>query len=182
MEDLSERLRLLRQHEWQPGEGDYLGSLHYRFSLDLLRANYRASLSGNEYRRGKALSICRNIRSMALQGVPQPIRNSQTVLNLDTRIYDEDYVMPMDEENVQLITKFLSGYARACRWEVRKPGTLEDIWNQVRNHLGSRQDLELVLGYLLTLGKDVFLYYLLLWEVVFKTDVDSQEARIYVRK
>jgi hypothetical protein len=59
---------------------------------------------------------------------------------------------------------------------------LEDIWNQVRNHLGSRQDLELVLGYLLTLGKDVFLYYLLLWEVVFKTDVDSQEARIYVRK
>ena len=182
MEDVSDRLRLLRQHEWQPGEGDYLGSLHYRFALDQLRANFRASMSGNEYRRGKALSLCRNIGSMALPGAPQSLAGGQTFLNLDARVYDEEYVMPLEEEHIQLIAKFLSRYARACRWEVRKSGILEDVWNRARNHLGSQQDIELVLGYLLTLGKDVFLYYLLLWESVVKTDVDNLEARIYVRK
>jgi len=90
--------------------------------------------------------------------------------------------MPLEEEHIQLIAKFLSRYARVCRWEVRNPGILADVWNRARNHLGSQQDLELVIGYVLTLGKDVFLYYLLLWEAVFKTDVDNLEARNYVRK
>lgn len=182
MEDVSDRLRLLRQHEWQPGEGDYLGSLHYRFAFDQLGANFRASLSGNEYRRGKALSLCLNLGSLALPGASQDIASGQTFLNLDTGIYDEEYVMPLEEEHIQLIAKFLSRYARVCRWEVRNPGILADVWNRARNHLGSQQDLELVIGYVLTLGKDVFLYYLLLWEAVFKTDVDNLEARNYVRK
>lgn len=182
MEDVSERMRLLRQHEWQPGEGDYLGSLHYRFALEQLGANFRASMSGNEYRRGKALALCRNIGSMGLPDAPQSLAVGQTFLNLDTRIFDEEYVMPVEDEHIQLIGKFLSRYARACRWEVRKPGILADIWSRARSHLGSQHDLEVVVGYLLALGKDIFLYYLLLWEAVFKTDVDNSEVRIHVRE
>ena len=180
-EDVSERLRLLRQHEWQPGDGDYLGSLHYRFAVEQLAENFRSSFSGNEYRRGKALSLCRNIGGMALAGAPSDIVSGQVVIDLNTEVFDEDYVMPMEEEHVKLIIKFLSKYARACRWEVRHPGCLKDIWKQSRLHLGSEKDFELVLGYLLSLGKDVFLYYLMLWEAAFRTDAEHQEGSIYVR-
>lgn len=182
MEDVSDKLRLLRQHEWQPGEGDYLGSLHYRFATEQLAANFMASMSGNEYRRGKALSLCRNTTSMPLPGAPSSLAAGSPVLDLSDRIYDEEYTEPLEVDLLKGMVKFLSMYARACRWEMRKPGCLEDIWNRAKRHLGSQKDFELVLGYLLTLGKDVFLYYLLLWEAAIKADVDAKEGVLYVRQ
>ncbi|PNU19690.1 hypothetical protein C2E25_11345 [Geothermobacter hydrogeniphilus] len=182
MEDLSERLRLLRQHEWQPGEGDYLGALHYRFASEKLTQNYRASMTGNEYRRGKALSLCRNLRTISLQGAPSHLTSGPGFLNLSTAIYDEEAQISVEEDHIEHITRFLSHYARACRWEIRCPGTLETVQQKAIEHLGSKEDFDLVLGYLLVLGKDLFMFYLMMWEAAFKADVDHQEGVIYVRQ
>jgi hypothetical protein len=182
MDDISEKIKLLRQHEWQPGDGDYLGALHYHYASEQFKNNYHASMAGNEFRRGKLLSLCRNMSTIPLHDVPKNLSNGHCTLDLSTEIYDEEHEISVDEEHIQLITKFLSQYAKACRWEVRNPGTLETVLKRVLSHLGSQKDVDMVLGYLLSLGKDVFMYYLMLWEVVFKSDVDHQEGRIYVRK
>jgi hypothetical protein len=182
LEDVSEKLRLLRQHEWQPGDGDYLGALHYRFATEQLSQAFHASMSGNKYRRGKALALCRALNIIPLQGVPSHLMVGPGVIDLSTGIYDEEYRPSVEEDHLKDIIRFLSQYARACRWEIRVPGTLEQIQQKACQHLGSKEDFDLVLCYLLLLGKDVFMFYLLLWESAFKTDVDHLGGKIYVRK
>lgn len=179
-EDISEKLRLLRQHEWQPGDGDYLGALHYRYVEEKLVHNFRASLNGNEYRRGKALYLCLRMQTIPLDGAPQHLIMGPGVLDLSETLYDRDYQGSVEEDHLAQITRFLSQYARACRWEIRKPGTLDKIRRRFIHHLGSERDLELVLGYLLGLGRDLFIYYLMLWEAAFKTDADYQEGALHV--
>jgi hypothetical protein len=180
MEDVSEKLRLLRQHEWQPGDGDYLGILHYRYAEEKLGQNFRVSMTGNDYRRGKSLSLCRHMQTILLKNVPQHLMQGEGVLDLDENIYDEEAVTTVDEDHLKQITRFLSHYARACRWEVRQPGTLKKIKERALRNLETESDFDLVLGYLLILGKDIFLFYLLLWEAAFKTDVDNKEGGIHV--
>jgi len=182
LEDVSEKIRLLRQHEWQPGEGDYLGALHYHFAEEKLSQNFHASMSGNEYRRGKALSLCHNLHTLPLEQAPSHLTTGSGALNLSKVVYDEEYQSTVDEDHLLLITKFLSQYARACRWELRYSGTLEKIRDRAIQQLGSEGDFNLVLGYLLYLGKDLFMFYLVMWEVAFKTDVDHLEGAIHVRK
>jgi len=181
-EDISDRIRLLRQHEWQPGDGDYLGALHYRFAEEKLVQNFRASMSGNEYRRGKALSLCRNMHTIPLEQAPPHLTVGPGMLNLSREVYDEENQASVEEDHLQQITKFLSQYARACRWELRHPGTLAKNKDRAIKHLGTEQNYDLVLGYLLHLGKDLFMFYLMLWESAFKTDVDHLEGAIHVRK
>jgi hypothetical protein len=182
MEDISERIRLLRQHEWQPGDGDYLGALHYHFAEEKLVQNFRASMSGNEYRRGKALSLCRNMHTLPLEQAPAHLTVGPSMLDLSQDVYDEENQTSIEEDHLQQVTKFLSQYARACRWELRHPGTLIRIKDRAIKHLESENDFDLVLGYLLYLGKDLFMFYLMLWESSFKTDVDHLEGAIHVRK
>lgn len=182
LEDVSEKLRLLRQHEWQPGDGDYLGALHYRFATEQLSQSFRASIAGNEYRRGKALALCRALNIISLDGAPSHLLVGTGFIDLSTEIYDEEYQASIEEDHLKDIVRFLSQYARACRWEARSPGTLEQIHKRACKHLGSKEDVDLVLSYLLLLGKDVFMFYLLLWESAFKTDADHLGGKIYVRK
>jgi len=122
------------------------------------------------------------MNTIPLKNAPQSLVTGCCTLDLSTEIYDESYQASIDEEHIQQITNFLSQYARVCRWEVRNPGALESILKTIKQHLGSQRDVDMVLGYLLALGKDVFMYYLMLWEVVFKSDVDHQEGKIHVRK
>lgn len=182
LEDVSTRLRLLRQHEWQPGDGDYLGALHYLFVSEQLVQAFRASMTGNEYRRGKALALCRAMNLIPLPGAPAHLVTGPCFLNLSNEIYDEEYQASVEEDHLHDITRFISQYARACRWETRKSGTLERVHQKAILHLGSKEDVGLALSYLLLLGKDLFMFYLLLWETAFRTDADHQEGTIYVRK
>lgn len=175
-EDISSKLKLLRQHEWQPGDGDYLGALHYHFAEEQLQQNFRASMVGNEYRRGKALNLCRHMQTIKLGQSPAHLTAGTGVLDLSDTVYDEEYQAPVEDDHLQQITRFLSHFARACRWELRHPGTLSSVRDQAIKILGKEEDYELVLGYLLYLGKDLFMFYLMLWEAAFKADVDNLEV------
>jgi hypothetical protein len=180
-QDLSDRLRLLRQDEWQPGDGDYLGSLHYLYAWERLTSRYQASLAGNEFRRGKALLLCRNLRGYTPQGFPPHLAAMQP-LSLYERPEDPEAEIPVEKEHLLSINRFLFLFAKACRWEVRSPGTVEDFLSKAKAAVGSAEDLEGNLGFLLHVGKDLLCFYLMLLEAILKSDHDRLEGGAYVRK
>lgn len=180
MQDLTERLRLLREDDWQPGEGDYLGALHYLYAMEKLKQFYLDTLPGNDYRRGKALYLCRTLHHYPLDGLPTHLGNGMSYLHFLTNAPEEEF--SVDEENVLLISQFLSLLARVCRWETRGRGSLEQFLAKARQIVADNSQFESILGYLLYIGRDVFGFYLLLWEAILTADYNIGEIRNYVRK
>ena len=75
--------------------------------------------------------------------------------------------------NLQLIDRVLCLFAAVCRWDSR--GTALAAW-QDRLQAVPLPDATAraqALGYLLYVGRDVFEFYLMLWELVFAADADT---------
>ncbi len=175
--DLSGRWRLLRQEDWQPGRGDYLGALHYHFALAHLRERYQNSLEGNELRRTRSLYLLNRLNHCALddfgEGYPAHLCGQHATLGLladagPSLLTDEEL---QQQENLHAMVSFLSLMAQVCRWEVRAAGTLDQFQAALRRAAGfSEDDLHSVVAYLLHLGEEVLGYYLLLWELAFASE------------
>lgn len=173
--DLPERWSLLSSEDWIPGNGDYLGSLHYRFAIDSLKSKYSDSLLGNEIRRGYALRLANRLQNSVLEnfapGIPEHLYEAEE-LGLFSPEPEEGW--NQEAENLHEIIHFLSIYAAVCRWETRIPGTLENFNKKINDILKIEPYLiQQAVGYLLYVGADIFYFYLLLWEVIFKIDVQS---------
>lgn len=179
-QDLTERLRLLREDDWQPGDGDYLGALHYLYATEKLNQFYLDTLAGNDYRRGKALYLCRSLHHYPLDGLPAHLSNGMSYLHFLTNTADEE--LSVAQENVLQISQFLSLLARGCRWETREQGSLEQFLARARLIVADNFQFESVLGYLLYIGRDVFGFYLLLWEAILRADYHIGENRTHVRE
>jgi hypothetical protein len=173
--DFPERVRLIRDEDWRPAAGDYLGPLHYRFALENLRQSYEASLAGNEYRRGRFLLLSKKMARSVLadfgKGVPGNLAESPC-LGLMTEKPADGW--SQEEENILGIIRFLCLFAGCCRWNVRSPGTLDKFMGYISN-LDSRSDSDIneILSYILFIGPEVLGFYLLLWEFIFAADVDG---------
>jgi hypothetical protein len=179
-QDLSERLRLLREDDWQPGSGDYLGALHYLYGIEKLQRSYSDTLAGNDYRRGKALYLSRSLHHFPLNGLPAHLGNGMSYLHYLNQSPEEE--LSVDQESVLQISQFLSLFARVCRWETRNEGSLYKFLAKARQVVEDDNQFESVLGYLLYIGRDVFGFYLLLWEAILTADYTMGENRIYVRR
>lgn len=178
IKNLDKRSRLLNQEDWQPGEGHYLGELHYYYTINKLKENYRLTLGGrttenhvgNHWRRGHSLNLLKKMRRFTLSdfatGVPAHWAKSD-VTNLGllkTEVNNED---EQEVENLRLIVGGLSLLAQICRWESRSKGSLSRFKEQSKQMLEiNDEQLELILGYLLFIGEEIFSFYLLLWEFV----------------
>ena len=170
----------LSREDWQPTEGDYLGPVHWRFALGSLEARYRATLHGNKARRGWALQLLRDTHQLDIgdlvDGLPAHLLDTNG-LGLLTQIPEDGW--SQEQENLTLMTGFLCWFAAVCRWECRAPGTL-DVWRravQVPN-LPDGNALIHALGYLLFVGRDVFEFYLMLWELLFAADADAADVEM----
>ncbi|MHB8828536.1 MAG: hypothetical protein ACYC6Q_03260 [Syntrophales bacterium] len=207
MNDLTDRLRLLKQDDWLPGDGDYLGALHYLYalgkleerfkeamsgsepqsalllhcdSLGKLEDRYRDTMTGNEQRRGKALYLCRSMLNYHIHGLPSHLASGLTYIGfLDAENEDN---LTIEQEFILQICKYLSIFARICRWEARNSGCLEHFITQAKNIVGESKQFESIFGYPLYIGKEIFGFYLMLWEAVLRTDYNTGEKNVYVRK
>ncbi len=173
--DLTDRMRLLTQDDWLPGDGDYLGALHYLYALGKLEQGYQDTLTGNEHRRGKALFLCRTLQHCTIPGFPIHLESGMKYLGYFT---DDD--MQTLQQFIMEISRFLSLFARICRWEARNSGCLEHFIMQAKNIVGEANQFESAFGYLLSIGKEIFGFYLLLWEAVLRTDYNTGDNNVYL--
>lgn len=182
-QDLRGRIRLLNQEDWYPAEGEYLGCLHYLYSIDKLKRNYHQTLgdgatdshSGNPWRRGMALRLAKELSDYKLHdfasGVPTHWMLRGTPQNLGLLYSEINNADQQEVENLQLIVASLSLLAQVCRWDSRSPGALDKFIEESKYLLKlDSERLELILGYLLFVGEDVFSFYLLLWEFLTKAE------------
>ena len=174
--DLPERWSLLSSEDWIPGNGDYLGPLHYHFAIDSLKKKYNDSLLGNEIRRGYALRLVNRLQNNVLENfAPDIPKYLYEAKELGLFAPESEEGWNQEEENLYEIIHFLSIYAAVCRWEVRIPGTLENFNKKINEILKTEPHLiQQAVGYLLYVGADIFYFYLLLWEVIFKIDIQSE--------
>jgi hypothetical protein len=176
MNDLTDRMRLLKQDDWLPGDGDYLGALHYLYALEKLEERYRNTLTGNEQRPGKALYLCRSMLNYPIHGLPSHLASGLTHLGFIVAENEDD--LSTEQTLILEICKFLSLFARVCRWETRNHGCLEHFITQVKNIVEESNQFESFFGYLLYIGKEIFGFYLMLWEAVLRTDYNTGEKNV----
>jgi hypothetical protein len=168
--DLTDRMRLLGDDDWIPGKGDYIGALHYLYAMGKLHQQYNATMAGNDLRRGKALFLCHSTRNYQIPDLPNCLVNKPSHLGLiSPQILEE---LSVEQEHIVEISHFLSFFAKLCRWESRKKGNLDQFIANANQVVGGERLFELTLSYLLHIGKDIFSFYLMLWEAVLITDYD----------
>jgi len=182
--DLPERWSALNDDEWRPGEGDFLGPMHYRYAVCSMRDTYGEVLVENGVRRGNTLRLLNRVAAFTLGryiDLPANLRNGPIDLGLlqfesgSCRLEPEHE--ELKREDLEKMTRFLSLFAQVCRVEPRRPGTLDRFLDDLRGRLDipdakeREKDLRGVLSYLLYVGGEVFAFYLLLWEFVFNADL-----------
>lgn len=162
----------LEDASFRPVNGDWLGPVHFRFAMRALESSYENSLAGNEIRRGQAMGLCRFVKQR-VPTFPQNYRKclagrSPVVapwLTGDMEGIPEEVAQRRD--NLEQITHLLSLLAFHCRLDARSDGRLAKFMEV----LGSAGiPVEPCLTYLLQIGESIFAYYLLLWELVQKTE------------
>ncbi|CAJ3268094.1 hypothetical protein [Burkholderia pseudomallei] len=162
----------LEDASFRPANGDWLGPVHFRFAIRALESAYENSLAGNEIRRGQAMGLCR----FAKQKFPMFPPNYHKCLAGRSPVvapWPAEDVEGIPEEvaqrrdNLEQVTHLLSLLAFHCRLDARSDGRLATFMDV----LGSAGiPVEPCLTYLLQIGEAVFAYYMLLWELVQKTE------------
>lgn len=177
-QQVSERLRLLNQEDWQPSSGHYLGALHYLYATQQLHEAYRQTLgghdaddpTGNHWRRGQALHLAQQLRRYKIQDFVQAVPahwvmngvpDSLGLLHHISTTQDEQ-----EQENMEDFIHALSLLAQVCRWETRQVGGLEKFTKTCDALLENQANTtRLAWTYLFFIGEAVFGFYLLLWEM-----------------
>lgn len=185
-QEVSERLRLLRQEDWQPSSGHYLGALHYLYATQHLHEAYCLTLggddaddpSGNHWRRGMALRLIQQLRCYSIQDFVQNIpahwvmdgvpNNLGLLHHIDTT-HDEQ-----TQENLADFIHALSLIAQVCRWEVRQTGVLDKFIKTCNTLLENQESTtRSAWSYLFYIGESVFGFYLLLWEMAIIAEIEN---------
>lgn len=168
-QNVQSRWRLFQDEDWQPGDGDYLGALHYHHAITQLRHRYQQTLAGNSQRRGWALKLIRDAERLNLSHYGH--QDWPAHWPLDDVSLELLHRSPLEEptqgaQNLLGMIHLLSRLAQASRWEAHQPGTLERCHQCLREVSGFNDDqLRDALGFLLHLGEAIFIFYLLLWEL-----------------
>jgi hypothetical protein len=187
--DLPERWRLLNSDDWQPGIGDYLGPMHYRYALHKLEISYTRNLSAFNFKVARMLSfvvICSAKKIISQYCESNRLHISDSRIDLGLFHLDMQCDPVTDEEaqrreNLRNIIHFFSFFAQICRCESRYPGILNKYFKDIKGSNGySDEFISQNLGHLLLIGEEMFGFYLLLWELIYTADCDMPR-RTYVR-
>lgn len=162
--------------DWRPQGADCLGPRHLPWARAALRARLTATQASAEAdaRPGHALCLARCLQRQPvgdwLPGLSSALLDFRSVLGTPPAVPDEQ---AGTEDTLDALAHALALYAGACRLEARVPGTLARGTRQLACCLpdtapGQRQA---ALGWLLAAGRELFAFYLLLWELALSTDL-----------
>lgn len=161
----------LENDNFRPGNGDWLGPVHYKFAVRSLEFMYERTLGGNEVR-GQALNMCRYIKQQMpyFNGDTHPrLQGKQPHFYPWSAMDDEllDDSIAQRSENLALFGHALSLLAFHCRLASRSPDRLKPFIDRLK---ASAMPVESCLSYLLQTGESLFGYYLLFWEFVIRAE------------
>jgi len=84
-----------------------------------------------------------------------------------------DEPLDQDSNNIADLVDLISVLAYVVRLEIRQPGILKESSGRLLQTMTTDQrHLESVLGFVLYIGLDLFIFYLVLWEFVMQRDLD----------
>ncbi len=175
---LDDEWRWLRRECWQPGEGDYLGPHHLRYALATLGGHFsRQSPQAYPYT-GQALHFATQVGRMLSQTrVARTTRGPQRISFASrpgTLLSSECDHHPIDQRQLAPIHQVIALLAKACRLEPREPGMVAQLIDTLTTTSGlSPMKTKKRLGYLLYLGFDLFGFYLMFWELIFRIERDG---------
>lgn len=168
---------LVRREEtaFIPDAGDYLGPIHYRYAEACLDTAYENTLGGNEIRRGQAIGLCLHVRkAMPTLNITMLSRLKGSRPQVDpwpcTEADNMEPEQAQKQENLNSIQHFLSLFALYCRVGARSPESLRTFMSALNS---AEQPVESCISYLLQVGDAFFAYYLLLWEVVVTSELNT---------
>jgi hypothetical protein len=143
---------------------------HYKQSIIELKNNYRKTLSGYNNTRNRALWLSINTNRILSNNL---YRNSYNIPIKLEKILEENIFDEQEYENLYNFSKFLSLYAMVCRLENRKNGELRNFL--VNSDIDDISEFIKIISYLLGIGENIFLYFLLFWEIIFRLNPDILE-------
>jgi len=177
--NLPEKSHLLFDEQWIPGNGDYLGPIHYRYAVMKLKQAFENNLVINSLIRGKALAMVREFTSKTLGNYCSHNSMDDFSGTMDLGLWEEGDDTPRDlseeaatlREHYGAIIHFLSLFAQVCRMECRQPGTINTLVHSFEKiPVLNVKECQESLAFLLYVGEDIFAFYLLLWEMIFTAD------------
>jgi len=171
--------RIRRSEDWAPSPGLFLGARHYWWAVRNFESGFAAGEEGNDFRKGHALKLATRLVNGGIT----------SVLPVDARSFFEhylslgamDFIGSEEEVNQQRVNTLsiidvISVTAFVARLSARRSDVQISFETNMAVLLGeSVETLGTVMGYILYLGMDLFLFYLLLWELVISRDLDEVE-------
>lgn len=162
---------LVGDEHFLPAEGHMAGPLHYRFAKISLEENFARTLGGNAVRRGQALGLAREAERLYSR-VQLAGRSVDSVVDPWPMETDESTPDSIAQKvsTFRGLERFISVFAWHCRLEPRQPGVLNQFLD--RAHPPGVEP-SAPLGYILHIGNALLGFYLLLWEIVLRSDLDK---------
>lgn len=162
--------------DWQPHGADCLGPQHLPWARAALRARLTATQASADAdaRPGHALRLARCLQHQPaggwLPGLSSALLDFRPVLGTPAAVPDEQ---AGTEDTLDVLAHALALYAGTCRLEARVPGTLARGTRQLACCLPDTapDQRQAALGWLLAAGRELFAFYLLLWELALSTDL-----------
>ena len=172
----SERRRVLANSDWVPTPGDYLGLRHYWWALKRLTEHLHSAQAGNDQRKGNALRLASRVATSRAAGVHPHLSESHLASTTSLGLMSSttsDESLDQDSNNIADLVDLISVLAYVVRLEIRQPGILRESSGKLLQTMKTDQrHLESVLGFVLYIGLDLFIFYLVLWEFVMQRDLD----------
>lgn len=164
--------------DWRPRGADCLGPQHLPWARAMLRArltNTQASADADA-RPGHALRLARCMQRQPvgswLPGLSSALLDPRPVLGspVSGAVPEEAVAI---EDHLDALAHALALYAGACRLEARVPGTLGRCMQYLEDGLPDTtpDQHQAALGWLLAAGRELFAFYLLLWELALSTEM-----------
>lgn len=169
-----ERRRVLENSDWVPAPGDFLGLRHYWWAVKQLTEGLHRAQVGNDQRKGKALKLASRVAIVKAAGISAELSAghlaARTSLGLMVPLA-VDHDTDQDTQNIADLVGLISVVAYVARLDVRRPGILGESLRKLRQLIDTEQrHLESVLGFVLYIGVDLFVFYLALWELAIQRD------------
>lgn len=174
----SEYRRIIYSSDWAPAAGFLLGARHYWWAVKRLELAFGAAKEHNDFRKGNALRLADRLATIGLGAIHPEFRNPAIInlrsLGLMNPWIDTDSLDP-DSPNIVLIALLISALALAARLSARHDGFLTEVKRSLCDHADFRIDqFNAVIGFILYVGADLFVFYLGLWEFVLARDYDAE--------
>lgn len=158
-------------NSWSPGS-EALSPLHYAFAMDGLVRRYRVigSSAGNEQRIPGAARLAqaaarwleRDGRQQAKARIPE-LSIDGTPLDLPIQAQDDEDAFLLDAPAA------LSSIALISRLQSRQAGMLEEFLSVLSGDDRSRSSVLSDINFLTSMGRDLFAFWMLFWEVLLTT-------------